>query len=80
MAFIHIAWRARQKFARVAQVSDLITLTNEQVTVSLTTPVSTPNSVVGPASATDNALPRYDATTGKLIQDSGIIVDDSDNM
>lgn len=26
--------------------------------------------VVGPASATDNALARFDGTTGKLIQDS----------
>jgi len=36
--------------------------------------------VVGPSSATNNALPRFDTTTGKLIQDSGVIVDDSDNM
>ena len=36
--------------------------------------------VVGPASSTDNAVPRYDGTTGKLIQDSGVIVDDSDNI
>lgn len=32
--------------------------------------------VVGPASATDNAIARYDATTGKLIQDSGITIAD----
>lgn len=36
--------------------------------------------VTGPAGATDNALPRFDTATGKLIQDSGVIVDDSDNM
>lgn len=36
--------------------------------------------VVGPASATDNAIPRFDATTGKLVQNSGIIVDDSNNV
>ena len=36
--------------------------------------------VTGPGSATDNAIPRYDLTTGKIIQDSGVIVDDSDNM
>jgi hypothetical protein len=35
--------------------------------------------VVGPASATDNAIARYDGTTGKLIQNSGITIDDSDN-
>jgi hypothetical protein len=32
--------------------------------------------VVGPASATDNAIARYDSTTGKLIQDSSIKVED----
>jgi len=32
--------------------------------------------VVGPASATDNAIARYDTTTGKLIQDSGITIAD----
>ncbi len=36
--------------------------------------------VVGPASATDNALARFDATTGKLLQNSGITVDDSNNV
>lgn len=36
--------------------------------------------VVGPASATDNAIARYDSTTGKLIQDSGILISDSDDM
>jgi hypothetical protein len=36
--------------------------------------------VVGPASATDNAIARYDGTTGKIIQDSGVIIDDSDNV
>lgn len=34
--------------------------------------------VVGPASATDNALVRYDATTGKLVQNSEITLGDSD--
>lgn len=32
--------------------------------------------VVGPASATDNAIARYDLTTGKLIQNSGITIAD----
>ena len=36
--------------------------------------------VVGPASATDNAVARYDTVTGKLIQDSAVIIDDSGNM
>ena len=33
--------------------------------------------VVGPSSATDNAIARYDSTTGKLIQDSVVIVSDA---
>lgn len=36
--------------------------------------------VVGPASATDNAIARYNLTTGKLIQNSGVIIDDSNNV
>ena len=36
--------------------------------------------VVGPASATDNAIARYNLTTGKLIQNSVVTIDDDGNM
>lgn len=36
--------------------------------------------VVGPSSSVDNTLARADGTTGKRIQFSGIVVDDSDNI
>lgn len=36
--------------------------------------------VTGPLSSTDNALPRYDGVSGQVIQNSGVIVDDSDNI
>ena len=36
--------------------------------------------VVGPALATDNALVRYDGTTGRLIQDGLATLDDSGNL
>jgi hypothetical protein len=36
--------------------------------------------VVGPASATDNAIVRYDATTGKLVQNSGPTIDDGGSI
>jgi uncharacterized protein YjbI with pentapeptide repeats len=36
--------------------------------------------VVGPASSTDNAIARFDLTTGKLIQNSSVIVDDSGSI
>ena len=35
--------------------------------------------VVGPASATDNAIARFDTTTGKLIQNSLVTIDDAGN-
>jgi hypothetical protein len=41
---------------------------------------ATGGDVVGPASATDNAVARYNLTTGKLIQNSGVIIDDSNNV
>ncbi len=36
--------------------------------------------VVGPASANDNRIARFDGTTGKLIQNSGASIDDSGNI
>jgi hypothetical protein len=36
--------------------------------------------VVGPSSATNNAIARYDSTTGKLIQNSLVIVDDTGSV
>ena len=38
---------------------------------------ATNGDVVGPASATDNAVARFDLTTGKLIQNSTVIIDDT---
>lgn len=42
--------------------------------------VSGSGDVVGPASATDNAVTRFDGTTGKLVQNSGVIIDDTNNI
>lgn len=36
--------------------------------------------VVGPASSTDNAVTRFDATTGKLLQNSSVTIDDTGNV
>lgn len=43
------------------------------------TPAAT-GDVVGPGSATDNAVARFDSTTGKLIQNSAFVVDDSGHV
>ena len=36
--------------------------------------------VTGPALSTDNAIARYDLATGKIIQNSGVTIDDSNNI
>lgn len=36
--------------------------------------------VVGPVSSTDNAIARFDSTTGKLLQNSAVTIDDSGNI
>ncbi len=36
--------------------------------------------VVGPASSTDNAIARFDGTTGKVLQDSGATIDNAGNL
>lgn len=42
--------------------------------------VSGGGDVVGPASATDNAIARFDSTTGKLIQNSTVTIDDNGTL
>jgi hypothetical protein len=42
--------------------------------------VSGSGDVVGPSSATDNALVRFDSTTGKLVKDSATTLDNSGNL
>ena len=60
--------------------------TAEAITVSGAAVAATINGrdpddlVLGPASATDNALARFDGTGGKTVQNSGITVDDSGNI
>lgn len=38
------------------------------------------NTVVGPNSSTDTAIARWNGTTGKLLEDSGVLIDASNNM
>jgi hypothetical protein len=55
------------------------------VTISGTWPNQTINAsggggggdVTGPGSSTDNAVARFDSTTGKIIQNSGVVINDS---
>lgn len=58
-----------------------ITITTNSTTdaITINSTASGSGDVVGPASATDNAIARYDQTTGKLIQDSGITIADGES-
>ncbi len=38
------------------------------------------NTVKNTSTSTDNAIARFDSTTGKLVQNSGVTIDDSDNV
>lgn len=42
--------------------------------------VGSPSNIAGPASATDKAIVRYQGTTGKTVQNSNTLVDDSGNL
>ena len=46
----------------------------------LATKAGASGDVVGPGSSTDNALVRFDSTTGKLVQSSAAVLDDSGNL
>lgn len=41
---------------------------------------SSSGNVIGPVSSTDNAMARFDGITGQLLQNSGVLLDDSNNM
>lgn len=54
-------------------------LTTDGSTASWGTPAGA-GDVVGPSSATDNAIARFDTTTGKLIQNSAVTISDAGDM
>lgn len=53
--------------------------TNGSGVLSWSTPAGS-GDVIGPASSTDNAIARFDGITGKLIQNSSVIIDDLGNV
>lgn len=50
------------------------------VVQTIATKASASADVKGPASSTDNAVARFDLTTGKIIQNSGVTIDDTNNV
>jgi hypothetical protein len=45
-----------------------------------TGPTGPAGSMGGPVSSTDNAVARFDGTSGTVVQNSGVIIDDSNNV
>lgn len=41
---------------------------------------STGNEIIGPSTSSDNAIVRFDGTSGKIIQNSTVLLDDLDNI
>ncbi len=61
------------------QASPITTATTRTITM-VDSDLDLADVVQGPGSATDQALARYDTTTGKLLQDSTVIVTDAGEM
>jgi hypothetical protein len=74
-----LAWDANHTLTGVGTMAEQ-NANNVAITGGSITGVTGLGDVVGPASATDNAVARFDATTGKLIQNSAVIIDDSNNV
>lgn len=56
-----------------------VTLTQSGQDISIAA-TSSSGDVSGPASSTDNALARFDGTTGKIIQNSGVSISDTNSI
>ena len=67
------------QFAALPQTAVAPTVANDLVNKSYADSLVT-DRVVGAASSIDNSLPKFDGTTGKVIQTTGIIIDDSNNV
>jgi hypothetical protein len=63
-----------------SQAGKLLAVKTGEDGVEFIAPPSGSGDVVGPASATDNAIARYDSTTGKLIQNSVATINDNGDL
>jgi hypothetical protein len=60
-------------------VKQMVIIDNNNQLGTQAIPIAT-GDVVGPASASDNAIARFDTTTGKLIQNSTVLISDTGNF
>ena len=59
--------------------SDTIDIVASNILFNGSPPTGT-GDVIGPVSSSDNAITRFDGITGKLIQNSGVIINDTDDI
>ena len=74
-----LAWDANHTLTGVGTMAEQ-NANNVAITGGSITGITGLGDVVGPASATDNAVARYDLTTGKLLQNSLVIIGDTGSV
>jgi hypothetical protein len=74
---VFVTLPAEKTITSIASANGSVTVTQTGSEVNLSAAIG---DVVGPASATNHAIARFDGTTGKLIQNSGVTIDDSANV
>jgi hypothetical protein len=77
---VFVTLPAERAITSIASADGSVTITQVGSLVNLATSTMGAGDVVGPASATDNAVARYNTTTGKLIQNSVVTIDDDGNV
>ena len=75
---VFVTLPAEKTITSIASANASVTVTQVGTEVNLAVSGGS-GDVVGPASATDNAITRFDTTTGKLIQNSVTTIDDTGN-
>lgn len=68
------------KLQRLVEEGGAEVLKDVRIQVFFQDIVGAPNLVVGPPSSTDNAIARFDGTTGNLIQNSSILISDNGDL
>ena len=76
---VFVTLPAEKTITSIASADSSVTVTQVGTEVNLAVSGGGSGDVVGPASATDNAVARFDTTTGKLIQNSVTTIDDTGN-
>lgn len=75
------AWRNLYIKNKIINGSNEYALPSKTGTIALTNDIpSVSGFVTGPSSSTDNAITRYNGTTGKIVQNSNATLDDSGNL